>query len=135
MEQNDHEELRSLLREWQAPLIPSSLERRVLTARKSGWRFFLHGFIRVPVPVACCIVTLLAVAEVWRWTRPAVMPTVLVKTERVEVPVLRERVVTKVIYKNRTATANAPNHALTFHQLRPVAVLQPRIIRGRHDQN
>ncbi len=130
MERNDDEELRSLLREWQAPLMLASVEERVLAACRPWWRFLLNGYIRMPVPLACCIVLLLA-AEAWRWTRPiqTVTPRVIVKTERVEVPVVRERVITKVVYKNRQ------EQALTFRQLKPVGELRPRIIRGGHDQN
>ena len=131
MKRNDDEELRSLLREWQAPPMSPCFEERVLTARKSWRRLLINGSIRVPVPVACCLILLLAAAEVWRWIKPAqtVTPRVVVKTERLEVPVVRERVITKVIYKNR------PEQALTFRQLKPVGELRPRIIRGTHDQN
>ena len=137
MEPNDDYELRSLLREWQAPPLTLSFERRVLKKRKLWRRFLLRGYIRVPVPVACLVVVLLAVAEAWRWTRPAptVAPRVVVKTERVEIPLVRERIVTKVIYKDRLLPARTPEHILTFHQLKPVAELRPRIIRGGHDQN
>lgn len=137
MEPNNDQDLRSLLREWQVPSMSSSIEERVLTAHRPWWRFLLNGYVRVPVPLACCIVLLLAAAEAWRWTRPArtVVPRVVVKTERVEVPVVRERVVTKLVYKKRPAFADTPEHGLTFRQLKPVGELRPRIIRGRHDQN
>jgi len=137
MEPNDDRELRSLLREWQVPSIPSSLEERVLAVRRPWWRFLLNGYIRVPVPLACCIALLLTAAEVWRWTRPtpAAVTHVVVKTERVEVPVVRERVITKLVYKNRPPAVETPERGLTFRQLRPVVELRPRIIRGGHDQN
>ena len=137
MEPNDEKELRSLLQEWQVPSISSSFEERVLTARRSWWRFFLTGYVRVPVPIVCCIFLLLMGAEMWRWTRPAPTgaPRVVIKTERMEVPVVRERIVTKVVYKNRPNLAETPEHGLTFLQLKPVGELRPRIIRGGHDQN
>ena len=137
MEPNDDGEFRSLLREWQAPSMSPSVEERVLTARSPWRRFLLNGYVRVPVPVACCLVLLLAAVEGWRWTRPtpAIAPRVVVKTERVEVPVVREHVITKVVYKNRPVLAETPEHGLTFRQLKPVGELRPRIIRGGHDQN
>jgi hypothetical protein len=136
MERSDDEELRNLLREWQVPSISPSVEERVLTARRPWWRFLLDGYVRVPIPVVCCLVVLLAAAEGWRWTTPAqtVAPRIIVRIERVEVPVMRKQVVTKVVYKNRPVLADTPDHSLTFRQLRPVGELRPRIIRGGHDQ-
>src|SRR5689334_4307545 len=64
MEPNDPQ-LRDLLREWQAPAVTSSLEERVLRPRNSWSSFLLHGYIRVPVPVVCCLIGLLILAG-WR---------------------------------------------------------------------
>jgi hypothetical protein len=72
---HDDAQLRGLLREWEAPETPASLERRVLRARPShpyrspwflaAWRFLVGGYIRVPVPVACALAVLLSVAA-WK---------------------------------------------------------------------
>jgi hypothetical protein len=64
---DDDAQLRGLLREWQAPETPQSLERRVLgsRAKASWWRFLIGGYIRVPVSVACGVALLLTIA-VWR---------------------------------------------------------------------
>jgi hypothetical protein len=68
---NDDAQLRGLLREWQAPETPRSLEHRVLgsrvkaSAKGSWWRFLIGGYIRVPVSVACGVALLLT-AAVWR---------------------------------------------------------------------
>ena len=55
MEPLDEKELSPLLRRWEAPNAPPSLERRVLPRRGSpwrwSWRWLLTGTIRVPVPV------------------------------------------------------------------------------------
>ena len=64
MERNDSD-LRQLLREWKAPQTPASLESRVLPPRQNWWRVLLHGYIRIPVPVACCLAILMAGAA-WR---------------------------------------------------------------------
>jgi len=53
-----------LLREWKVD-VPASLEERVLGTRKPWWRLLISGYIRVPVPVALCLL-LLTVAGVWR---------------------------------------------------------------------
>jgi hypothetical protein len=70
MEPNDDSQLRSLLKEWRAPETPSSLEQRVLGARRNWWHFLIRGTIRVPVPVVCCLLVLM-VAGVWRSERLA----------------------------------------------------------------
>jgi len=65
MEPNDDVQLRKLLREWKAPETPRSLDERVLEwpeMRQTWWRFFVRGYIRVPVPVACCLALLMFLA-------------------------------------------------------------------------
>jgi hypothetical protein len=64
MEPNDPQ-LRELLREWQTPEPPSSLEDRVLGARQSWCSFLFQGYIRVPVPVVYCLIALMIFAG-WR---------------------------------------------------------------------
>jgi len=61
-----------------------------------------------------------------RWARP-VPPKVVVRTERVEVPVIQERVLTRTVYRERP-----PVMVLVWH---PVRELRPRIIRSGNDQN
>jgi len=59
-------QLSSLLRKWSVSA-PSSLEERVFAAKpgRSWWQFLLKGSIRVPVPILCCLLLLMA-AAVWR---------------------------------------------------------------------
>ncbi len=103
MEPENDPQLSSLLKEWQAPALPSSLERSVLgKGRPSWWRFLLLGTVRVPVPVICVVVLFLA-AIAWRWYRPSAAPVV--------------------------------EHALTFHELRPVSALHPKLLRNPNAQN
>ena len=64
MEPKNDPELSALLREWKSPEVPASLEARVLAGRRSWWSVWLRGYIRVPVPVACCL-ALLMIAEGW----------------------------------------------------------------------
>lgn len=66
---NDDAQLRELLREWDAPPAPASLDKRVLASRQGWWRFLINGYIRVPVPVACCVAVLILFAA-WRSIRP-----------------------------------------------------------------
>jgi hypothetical protein len=76
------------------------------------------GSIRVPVPVACALAVLIAIVA-------AAMPRaarVEVRTVRVEVPVVQER----IVYRDRPVVAEAA--------WRPVRELRPRIIRGSDAQ-
>ena len=90
--------------------------------------------VRVPLPVACCLAVLLA-AGIWRMLRPAPAPaeSVVVRTERVEVPVQvpvgHDRVITKYVYRR------PPSTGLTFKELRPVTELRPVIIRSNDEKN
>ena len=74
MESKHDSELNELLREWKAPEVPASLETRVLGSRHGGFmarlRGLVLGYVRVPVPVACCLLVLIA-AETWRIVSPA----------------------------------------------------------------
>lgn len=62
-------QLRETLREWQAPSTPRSLDQRVLGPAQPWWRFLLSGYIRVPVPVACCMTAIMIFAA-WRTVKP-----------------------------------------------------------------
>jgi hypothetical protein len=68
---HDDARLRDLLREWQAPPISGSLEKRVLETSGPWWRFLFRGYVRVPVPLACCL-TVLLLLSAWRAVRPPV---------------------------------------------------------------
>jgi hypothetical protein len=59
MEPNDDPQLRQVLREWQVPDAPPSLDARVLGGRRSWLRFLLTGRIRVPIPVGLAVVAAL----------------------------------------------------------------------------
>ncbi len=119
-------ELNGILREWQAPPTPTRLGKCIFAERhKPWWRRIWTTSIRVPVPVAACLV-LLFLLSVRQRQAPA-PPRVVVKTERVEIPVVTERVVTKLVYRERPAA--------TFYGLQPVAELRPRIIRSGNAPN
>ncbi len=76
-DRRDESQLSGLLREWQVPGAPASLERRVLAAcpppKRSWWRFLLSGSIPVPVPVAC-LLALLLTGAVWRFAAAGPAP-------------------------------------------------------------
>jgi hypothetical protein len=64
MDPNDDAKLTNLLREWQLPVAPPSLDAKVLGPRTRWWSFLLTGSIRIPVPVMLAIAAVLLVMAV-----------------------------------------------------------------------
>jgi hypothetical protein len=67
MEPKNDPELSNLLREWEAPALPASLD---VAPRQCWWRAAVFGYIRVPVPVACALAILILFGG-WRLARPS----------------------------------------------------------------
>jgi hypothetical protein len=115
------QELDGMLAQWKTHSAPARLRAAVFGERRSPWWSRLWGAsIRVPLPVACALVVVLLAAVIGAGLRRA--PQVVVRTERVEVPVIQER----VVYRDRPVVAEAA--------WRPVRELRPRIIRGSDAQ-
>jgi hypothetical protein len=74
MEPQDDPKLRELLNEWRLPDAPTSLDARVLGARKRWWKVLFSGSIRLPVPVAIVIALALLVMAVALMRRQSVPP-------------------------------------------------------------
>jgi hypothetical protein len=60
MEPLNDRELNDLLRQWDAPGAPRSLEARILPGRRAWWQWLFTGTIRVPVPVGIAAIVLFA---------------------------------------------------------------------------
>ena len=104
---NEFSELKPLLSEWRAPDLPAGLDARVRAsfrqhvAPRSKWDW-LKMPIRVPLPLAAAIGLSLC-ATSWLAMRRATSLTLetvpmAAVTRFVEVPVVTERVVTRVVY-------------------------------------
>ena len=104
-------ELTALLREWEAPPPSHDARARLLADFRAGvapvplWRRALTSQIRVPLPVAACaalalVLTPLAFgARAWTKSTPRTAGAEAAPAVRVvEVPVVRERVVTRTVY-------------------------------------
>jgi uncharacterized protein (TIGR03435 family) len=80
-------ELHDLLREWQVPPFPTSLEERVLRMHGRWWGFLLKGSIRVPVPLAVCLAGLMTMLA-WELARLTNAPTLnlVMRPGIVEIP-------------------------------------------------
>ncbi|HEX8500404.1 MAG TPA: hypothetical protein VF659_07440 [Pyrinomonadaceae bacterium] len=113
-------ELTALLREWEAPSPSDASRARLLagfraTARPAPlWRRALAAQVRVPLPVAACAALALLLSPLAFGARPwgqdaarpsdaAAEPAVRV----VEVPVVQERVVTRVVYVEKKERGGA----------------------------
>lgn len=116
-------ELSALLRAWEAPQASAGARERLLAefrennVRAPLWRRALWAELRVPLPVAACAVAALLASlfALFARTQTAVRPAAQstnadVRTSDapavkiVELPVERERVVTRYIYTERNAT-------------------------------
>jgi hypothetical protein len=64
MEPIDDPKLSEVLKEWQVPGAPPSLDARVLAPRRRWWSFLFSGSIRIPVPVALAIAAILLVMAI-----------------------------------------------------------------------
>lgn len=87
-------------------------------------RKLFTGSVRVPVPVAAVLIVLFGLSAAFavhsrRLTAREYSPTVVPTT--VEVPVPRERIVTRVVYRERTARGRAAGKQADAIARRPVA--------------
>jgi hypothetical protein len=120
-------ELDGLLQQWRAPQAPARLRQAVFPMPSRPWWFRVWtASIRVPLPVACALLLALALG-VSLWPRPLPAPRTVIKAERVEVPVIQERVVTRTVYLDRKAESP--------QAWRPVTELRPRVIRSGNDRS
>jgi hypothetical protein len=67
---DDDKRLSELLKEWQLPAAPASLDARVLASRKPWWKLLFTGSIRIPVPIAFALAAALVVMGVALLRRP-----------------------------------------------------------------
>jgi hypothetical protein len=103
--------LTALLREWEPPAQTAEARERLLAdfratvRREPLWRRALAAQVRIPVPVAACAALALLLsplafgARPWTKSTPpsdATTPAPVVRV--VEVPVVQERVVTRIVY-------------------------------------
>lgn len=123
------QELSRRLQEWQVPAAPANLRARVFAAPARPWWIRIWtASIQIPVPVAACLLALLAWSA-WKYfmavTTAPPAPLVMVRTDRVEVPVIRERVVRQLVFRDRPVVASP----LQTGELRAVTELRVRVIR------
>jgi hypothetical protein len=123
-------ELQGLLRSWEVPGAPAQLREAVFgQSRGTRWWAVWGASIRVPAPLIALVALALAIA-LRQWPRQVIVrespPRVEVKTVRVEVPVVKKEVVTRIVYRDRN-----PSQADEDVEWRRVTELRPRIIRSQ----
>jgi hypothetical protein len=146
-------ELKNLLCEWRAPEVTGDLDQRVLTAyrrqfhhRTRWWRWF-KGSISLPVPVAAiaalllCATSYLAMRKAASYSFEVPPIAAPVKIVEVPVPVIREKIVTRIVYKNRirqkakegpAPISTTPRSNLA--NFRPVSKLEIIVTPGGNDE-
>jgi hypothetical protein len=146
-------ELKNLLGEWPPPEITNSLDQRILTSyrrqvlHRPAWRRWLTGSISLPAPVAAtaalllCATSYLAARKATSYTLEPAPTTPTVKLVEVRVPVVKEIIVTRVVYKNTDAkkakegpTPISPPHRIDLAEFRPVNEIKPIVIPGGNDE-
>jgi len=103
-------ELNRLLASWQTPETSGELDQRVIASyrrhfnRGRLWRRWLTGSIRIPVPIAAAAVMLLsatsflAARQATSFSIEPQPPAAATEFVKIPVPVIQEKVVTRVIY-------------------------------------
>src|SRR6185312_601756 len=71
---DDDKKLSELLKDWQLPAAPASLDARVLGPRTPWWKRVFTGSIRIPVPVAFALAAALVVMAIALLRRPPAPP-------------------------------------------------------------
>jgi hypothetical protein len=149
-------ELNRLLGSWRAPESSGELDQRALESyrrhihserfwRGRFWRRWLVGSIRIPVPIAAAAVLLLCATSFLAARKATsisiVSPPAAVATKIVEVPVFKEKVVTRVVYKNtgapkaqeRPAPVSIPPR-IDLADFRPVSEIKIIVSHGGNDE-
>jgi hypothetical protein len=146
-------ELKNLLGEWSPPEITSSLDQRILTSyrgqvlHRPAWRRWLTGSISLPAPVAAaaalllCATSYLAARNATSHSLEVPPITAPVQIVKVPVPVVQEKIVTRVVYK-RTGAPNAKESPapsslpppIDLANFRPVGEIKLIVIPGGNDE-
>jgi len=146
-------ELKNLLSEWSPPEITSSLDQRVLTSYRRQflhrplWRRWLTGSISLPAPVAAtaalllCATSYLAMRNAASGSLASTPTPAVVKIIEVPFPVVQEKIVTRVVYKQTGVQEAKPAPApisppprIDLADFRPVSEIKPIVIHGGNDE-
>ncbi len=146
-------ELSHLLGSWQRPESPVGLNQRVFASyrrlfnRRRWWQRLLTDSIRLPIPIATaavlllCATSFLAARKATSYSLESAPITVPGKLVEVRVPVIQERIVTRVVYKETGAQKAkagpvpiSPTPRSDMANFRPVSKLQIIVSPGGNDE-
>ncbi len=146
-------ELKNLLGEWSPPEITSSLDQRMLTSyrrqflHRPAWRRWLTGSISLPAPVAAaaalllCATSYVAARKATNYTLETPPAIASVKIVEVPVPVVQQKIVTRVVYKQIGAPKAkegpapiSPPPRIDLADFRPVGEIRPIVIPGGNNE-
>jgi hypothetical protein len=131
-EAEEERELRSLLDKWQAPSSLNSLDQRVFisfreqTERSPFWRRMLTSSVSLPAPVAAAFIIALVLGTMTllrQRSAPAPQaPTIVERIKTIEVPVVQERVVERIVYRERRSALASQTRSLLAPQSMSLAM-------------
>ncbi len=109
------EDLKELLDKWQLPDPSMQLDERIMetySRHRRSWIFRRTGSVRVPVPVLVLllllpIVSAVALVHNSYFLRLPPAPVLSMPVRVVEIPVVKERVVTRLVYPPAKATEDS----------------------------
>jgi len=146
-------ELKNLLGEWSVPDITSSLDQRILTSYRRQflhrplWRRWLTGSISLPAPVAAaaalllCATSYLAARKATTYTLETPPAIASVKIVEIPVPVVQQKIVTRVVYKKTGAQEAQKSPAsisipprIDLADFRPVSEIKIIVSHGGNDE-
>ena len=145
-------DLKELLKEWQIPDPPPHLDARVAASYRATRRRSASGWmrsVRLPAPVLAFLVvaqlgSLFVIGHYLVSTSPP-PPVLSMPTRVIEVPVVKERTVTQVVYlpadaaggsrqraSHSTAAQEDTTRPVDLTGFQPVSELQLRVIKGEN---
>lgn len=146
-------ELNNLLGAWSVPEVPGSLDQRILMTyrrqfhHKSFWRRWLTGSINLPAPVAVtmalllCAASFLAIRNTTSYSIDVPPSPPVMKLIEVPLPVIRTKIMTRVVYKQTGAQKNKVSPQPTplppridLANFRPVGEIKLIVIPGGNDE-
>jgi hypothetical protein len=142
--------LDDLLAQWESPVPPADLRAALSKSYRKkmplrGWGWMLAGTVRLPVPFALAgVLAILSFASVLVLHQHAARPRiqtetrVVVQTQKIEVPVVRNRVVVRTQYRDRphdtSPASQCPLTRPNEQTYQFVTALDPHIVRRDHDE-
>jgi hypothetical protein len=144
-------ELNRLLASWQTLETPGELDQRVFASYRGHfnrgrlWRRWLIGSIRIPVPIAAAALLLLCATSFLAARKAASVsienPPAAVPTKIVYVPVVKEKIVTRVVYRKtdeqkakESPAPNSPTPRIDLANFRPINDIKLIVIHGGNDE-